>query len=48
MRILLDHDKSGASIDLKDKDGDTALSAARDNGHTEITALLLERGKAEL
>ena len=47
--MLLDHDKSGTSIYLKDKDGETALKAARDNGHTEIAALLLERGsKADL
>jgi len=37
VRQLLDH---GADRSLEDKDGDTALSFARQMGHTEVAALL--------
>jgi ankyrin repeat protein len=37
VRLLLDHD---ADRSLKDTDGDTALTFARQNGHTEVVALL--------
>jgi len=37
VRILL---AAGADRDIKDVDGDTALSFARQNGHTEVVALL--------
>ena len=37
VRHLLDH---GADRGLKDKDGDTALSFARQKGHTEVVDLL--------
>jgi len=37
VRLLL---AAGADVDLVDKDGDTALSFARQNGHTEVVALL--------
>jgi ankyrin repeat protein len=37
VRLLL---AAGADRDLEDKDGDTALSFARQNGHAEVVALL--------
>jgi ankyrin repeat protein len=37
VRILL---AAGADRDIKDEDGDTALSFAQQNGHTEVVALL--------
>lgn len=37
VRVLL---AAGANPDLVDKDGDTALSFARQNGHNEVVALL--------
>jgi len=37
VRILL---AAGADRDIKDEDGDTALSFARQNGHAEVLALL--------
>ena len=37
VRHLLDHD---ADRSLEDEDGDTALTFARQNGHTEVIALL--------
>jgi ankyrin repeat protein len=37
VEILLD---AGADRDLKDQDGDTALSFARENGHSHVVALL--------
>ncbi len=37
VRVLLEH---GADKDLEDKDGDTALSFARQNGHSEVIELL--------
>ena len=37
VRQLLDH---GADRSLEDEDGDTALTFARQNGHTEVVALL--------
>ncbi len=37
VRRLLDH---GADRDIEDTDGDTALTFARQNGHTEVVALL--------
>lgn len=37
VRILL---AAGADRDIKDEDGDTALSFARQNGHTEVVELL--------
>ena len=37
VRHLLDH---GADTSLEDEDGDTALSFARQNGHTEVVELL--------
>jgi ankyrin repeat protein len=37
VRLLLDR---GADRSLEDKDGDTALSFARQNGHSEVVAML--------
>jgi ankyrin repeat protein len=37
VRILLE---AGANRDIKDQDGDTALTFARQNGHTEVVKLL--------
>jgi len=37
VRLLLD---GGADRNLEDEDGDTALTFARQNGHTEVVALL--------
>ena len=37
VRILL---AAGANRDIKDKDGDTALTFAKQNGHSEVAALL--------
>jgi ankyrin repeat protein len=37
VRILL---AAGANPDIKDEDGDTALTFAKQNGHTEVVALL--------
>jgi len=37
VRILL---TAGADPDIKDKDGDTALTFAKQNGHSEVAALL--------
>ena len=37
VRLLLEH---GADPGLKDKDGDTAASFARENGHTAVVELL--------
>jgi ankyrin repeat protein len=37
VRILL---AAGADRDIKDEDGDTALSFARQNGHSDVAALL--------
>jgi len=37
VRLLL---AAGAGADIKDKDGDTALSFARQKGHTEVVELL--------
>ena len=37
VRVLLD---AGADPDIKDVDGDTALTFARQNGHTEVVKLL--------
>jgi len=37
VRILLD---AGANRDIKDQDGDTALTFARQNGHDEVVELL--------
>ena len=37
VRLLLG---AGADREIKDKDGDTALSFAQQNGHTEVVALL--------
>lgn len=37
VKILLEH---GADINLKDKDGETALDFAQNNGHTEVATLI--------
>jgi len=36
--------KHGANINAKNKNGDTALSIAEKNGHTEVTRILSEAG----
>ena len=42
VRLLLDH---GADAALKDVDGDTAETFARNNGHTEVADLILSSSK---
>ena len=36
--------KHGANINAKNKNGDTALSIAEKNGHTEVARILREAG----
>ena len=43
-KLLLD---KGADVNAKSKDGDTALMAASEKGHTKIVELLKARGSKE-
>ncbi len=38
---------NNADLNMKDKDGDTALSMAKKQGHTEIAELLKKYGATE-
>ena len=37
----------GADVNAKDKDGDTALSVAKKNGHSDVAQLLIKAGAKE-
>jgi ankyrin repeat protein len=44
VRALLDH---GADPSLTDNDGDTALTFAQDNGHSEVVEVLRREGEGQ-